>query len=57
MSSDLTLKQTASVQIVRKPVPCSKCGEPRTQDSRCENCGSEVPYSEERKKNDSSSKS
>lgn len=49
--SNLNLGQTVGVQVVRAPVRCSQCGEPRTQDKRCENCGSEVPYIEEREKN------
>lgn len=49
---DLNIKQAVDVQVIRKPVTCSECGEPRTQDSRCENCGSTIPYTEERGKNE-----
>ena len=51
----VNVKQTVGLHVVRKPVKCSKCGEPRTQDSRCENCGSETPYSKERERNEVSS--
>ena len=49
--TNLNFGQTVGLQVVRKPVRCSKCGEPRTQDARCENCGSDTPYIEEREKN------
>ena len=52
----MDLEQTVGLHVVRKPIKCSQCGEPRTQDSRCENCGSEIPYSEERKRNEASPK-
>lgn len=45
---DLTLAQTASATVVRKPVTCSACGEPRTQIARCENCGNEKPFEDEK---------
>lgn len=50
-ASNLNLDQKVNLQVVRAPVRCSQCGEPRTQDTRCENCGSSVPYVKERDKN------
>jgi hypothetical protein len=47
MDSNLKIEQNVSLQIVKKPVKCSKCGEPRTQVSRCENCGCEKSFTEE----------
>jgi ribosomal protein L32 len=55
MKDSLPIKQTVGLQIIRKAITCSKCGEPRTQDTRCENCGIEVPYSEERSQKDEAS--
>jgi hypothetical protein len=48
------IQQSVGLSVIRKPIPCSNCGEPRTQDLRCENCGSEIPYSQEREKHESS---
>ena len=54
-SSQMSLKVSASMTVRKKPVPCSQCGELRTQLERCENCGSEVSYKEERDKDDEKS--
>lgn len=53
MKDNVNLGQTVGLAVVRKAVTCSQCGEPRTQDARCENCGCETPYLEERKNEDS----
>ena len=47
-SRGLSLDQQASLTVKKKPVVCSQCGDLRTQETRCENCGCEKPYSEER---------
>lgn len=44
----LKLEQMATVRVVRTPVTCSACGELRTQIARCENCGNEKPFEEEK---------
>jgi hypothetical protein len=49
MNNNLTLAGQASVQVIKSPVVCSQCKQLRTQFERCENCGSEKPYSEETK--------
>lgn len=49
--NELELNQGIAFTVKRSPVKCSNCGELRTQDTRCENCGHDIPYFEE-KKND-----
>ena len=51
METNLNVRQEVSLQVVRKPVKCSQCGEPRTQISRCENCGCEKSFTEEQDEN------
>jgi len=51
-TSHMGLKATATLTVRKKPVPCSQCSELRTQLERCENCGSEIPYQEERDKDE-----
>ena len=50
--SQTRFDQTVSVVVKRKPIKCSGCGEWRTQFERCENCGCEISYEDERKKNE-----
>lgn len=44
----MKLEQSASVMIKRTPVTCRQCKELRTQIARCENCGNETPFEEEK---------
>ena len=49
MSNTVNINQTVGFSVKKMPVICSHCGESRTQYSRCENCGCEIPYEEEKR--------